>query len=856
MKRACIGSLALTCVLIGCQSDKHVGPDGNKMILPTGQSVRMDQVPTIVLAGRPVDGRLSPDNRFYYVKDLGKFHVIDVASWKEIGTPLATPGGTSLWGMTVLPNGHLLVTSADDQIHEISVDASGTAKLERTIKAPGRGGKGNSFPCGIVANRSGTLAYVCLSLNNQVAELDLATGKMTRTIDVGVAPYDIVSFNGKMYVTCMGGPKVKPNEPSALSAGTPVRVDRHGIATYGSISEITTLDWVVSHEIKVGRQPSAMSMVPGTNTLAVCNTNDDTINFIDTKSARITGKLNVKPSDKLPFGSMPNALGWTPDGKTMLVANAANNALASVDMTNPSKPKINGFIPTHWYPAAIATVGDQILVVNNKGYGSRLETKKEGDPRNSHDKSATLTKIPIPKPQDYAALTEQVMQDGLIPRDLTFVERIRRTNANPVPVPAKLGNPSVFRHVIYVIKENRTYDQVLGDITTGDGEPKLCTFGSDVTPNIHKLAKDYVLLDNFYCNSVLSADGHSWATEGNVTPYLQRAFGGFNRSYTFGDDPITYSSSGFVWDQILDAGYSFRNYGEMTDSTLPDKQSGKAVMEAWMAGNPVKIANKIEIDNLRKYSNLDSPGWNMSIPDQIRMDVFTKEFKQFEDKGNFPNFVTIYLPDDHTGGAQTPRSNVADNDLAVGRLVDAVSHSQFWKDTVIFVVEDDPQAGTDHIDGHRSTALVVSPYTYHRGTDSNFYNQVSVLRTIHQIFGIYPVNQQHLSAPLMSEVFNAAPNGAPYDLVKNIIRLDEYRDNIATLPPSARELIAKVDAIDLSKAEVQTEEDMDTLNRYIWHSTMGWNTRYPSEWAGSHGRGLASKGLKLTNDDSVRDDDD
>ena len=327
----------------------------------------------------------------------------------------------------------------------------------------------------------------------------------------------------------------------------------------------------------------------------------------------------------------------------------------------------------------------------------------------------------------------------------------------------RIGEPSVFEHVVYVIKENRTYDQVFGDIKKGNGEPKLCLYPKEVTPNHHALAEEFVLLDNFYCNGVLSADGHSWVTEGNVTDHLEKAFGGFTRSYTFGDDPLTYSSTGFIWDAVLLRGLSFRNYGEMVTSDAKGK--APAFAEIWKdyksGDNKIGFKHKIDIETLAKYTSPDYPGWNMSISDNRRMDVFLKEFRAFEKNSNFPNFTIVYLPQDHTSGASpgmpTPNAHLSDNDLALGRLVEAISQSAFWPKTCIFVVEDDPQDGFDHVDGHRSPALVISPYTKRGQVISHFYNQTSVIRTMGLILGIPPLTQLDGSAPPMTDCFDAKP---------------------------------------------------------------------------------------------------
>jgi len=355
-------------------------------------------------------------------------------------------------------------------------------------------------------------------------------------------------------------------------------------------------------------------------------------------------------------------------------------------------------------------------------------------------------------------------------------------------VPARLGEPSVFDHVVYIIKENRSYDQLFGDLPRGNADPALCVFGRQVTPNHHALAEEFVLLDNYYCNGVLSADGHAWAMEGYATDYLEKSFGGFTRSYPFsGDDPLSFSPTGFVWDHVLLHGLSFRNYGEMgkTETRPPDAQFLDIFEDHKSHAGKISFEHTIQIETLRRYSCPDSPGWQLRIPDAIRADVFLKEFANYEKQGDWPNLVIIYLPSDHTSGTRpggpTPRAQVADNDLAVGRIVERISQSRFWPKTCIFAIEDDPQAGFDHVDGHRSICLVASPYTKRGAVVSKFYNQTSVLHTMSRMFGVPPMNQMVALSPLMSDCFTSKPNWKPYQCRPNLNPIDEMNKATAEL---------------------------------------------------------------------------
>ncbi len=300
---------------------------------------------------------------------------------------------------------------------------------------------------------------------------------------------------------------------------------------------------------------------------------------------------------------------------------------------------------------------------------------------------------------------------------------------------------------------------------------------------------------------------------------------------------------GFLWDQVLAAGLSFRNYGELDYAQPPSGMKYQEIWQAYNAGQPIEFEQKIGIERLRRYSCRDYPGWNMVIPDVLRMDRFLKEFREFESQGGLPNLMIVYLPQDHLGGGVTSNAHMADNDLAVGRLVDAVSHSKYWQDTVIFINEDDPQNGYDHIDGHRSLCLAISAYSQ-PGVNHSFYNQTSVLRTILHIFGLPPMNQQDASMPLMTDCFQLAANLEPFDAIAANVPLNE------TAPPKAKQSAIErkwrsiLATVPIERTGMKTEQDEDNLNRFVWHEVRGWNTPYPVEWSGPHARGLNQLGLK------------
>ena len=380
-------------------------------------------------------------------------------------------------------------------------------------------------------------------------------------------------------------------------------------------------------------------------------------------------------------------------------------------------------------------------------------------------------------------------------------------------------------------KENRTYDQVFGDLPQGKGDSSLTQFGRKVTPNHHALAENFVLLDNTYCNGVLSADGHQWANEGYVTDYIEKSFGGFVRSYPYeGDDALAFASSGFIWDKVLDAGLSFRNYGEfVTAKVEPANASWTQLYADYKNGTRnVKIKATSKLHTLEPYLCPTFVGFPSSIPDVYRAGEFLKEFRGYEKKHSLPNFMIMLLPNDHTTGTKenypTPRAQVADNDLALGQIVEAVSKSEFWKETAIFVIEDDPQAGLDHVDGRRTVALCISPYTKRGEVISTHYNQNSILRTIELILGLSPMSQFDLFANPMTDCFTSKPDFSPYTAIPNQIPLDEMNPKLSSLSGKKKFWAKKSMEMELSELDQANE---DTLNLILWYSVKGYNTPYP-----------------------------
>jgi hypothetical protein len=400
--------------------------------------------------------------------------------------------------------------------------------------------------------------------------------------------------------------------------------------------------------------------------------------------------------------------------------------------------------------------------------------------------------------------------------------------------------------VVYIIKENRTYDQVLGDVKEGNGAADLCTFGELVTPNQHKLVHDFVLLDNTFCSSILSADGHNWTDSAIAMDYVERGFAGWPRSYPSGGegdknrDAMAYSPAGFIWNDALSHGGTVINFGEFTTAhekrwKNPSRKGKIGFAETWKdfnsGANEIQYGCEPDLEAMRPFIVPDYSGWDLELPDVWRASFINQKLKEYEQAGSLPNLVLIDLPNDHTSGTAagkpTPAAQVADNDLAVGRIIDALSHSSFWKDTCVLIIEDDPQNGWDHVSGYRTTAYAVSPYTKRHTVVSTQYNHTSMVRTIELILGLPPMNQMDATATPMFDCFTSTPDFTPYDAVPNQVPLDTMNPSPKKIANAQQRKDAYVSArLPLSKAD---QCPTDLLNRILWHSTMG-TKPYP-EWA-------------------------
>ena len=868
MPRLALPAVVLLCTLGGpLAADERdrlkvgVQPDG-RIVVPTNQILK-PAGRQVTFPGRPVDLLLIDDGRTLVAKNMRDLVFVDPATG-AIKQTLALPaakgglsGAFSAVGLVAVGD-RVFASDSQSAIRIARRNDRGVFAWDGAIvlKAPAVGGA--VYPTGMALQGDNHL-WVCASRGNELQLVNLTSGEVEARVPVGVAPYMPVVVGEKVYVSNWGGDH-PGKDATHTTSKTPVKTDpRTSVANHGSVSVVAKVDgaWKQVKTIPVGEHPSGMAASKDGGFVYVANANSDMVSVISTVDA-VSETIDCKPEAKLPFGTGSNAVALSPDGLTLYVANGTGNCVAVVrlgalaggprneGLPNPSR--VIGQIPTGWYPGAVrlSADGTRLFVANVKGHGAlhprkaaAKKAKGDGDDpaapqpkgKNSHDHLGSVSLIDLPDQAGLRALTDTVNANNRLAYSLAGLEK-PRPDARPVPVPERHGEPSVFEHVIYVIKENRTYDQVFGDMKEGNGDPALCIFGEEVTPNHHKLAREFVLLDNFYCSGVLSADGHSWTNAAYATDYLEKQFGQFTRSYPYeGSDPLAFPTTGFLWDNALARRKSFRNYGEFVRSSYEPKNARWADLYAdYVNGtNKVKVTATPNIRSLDGHSHPNFPGFPLVTPDVYRAKLFLDELKEYERKGTFPNLVYLFLPADHTNGTRpgspTPRAMVADNDLALGMVVEAVSKSKFWPKTCILVTEDDPQNGFDHVDGHRTVGLVISPYTKRKVVDSTNYNQTGLVKTIELMLGLPPMTQLDLLATPMRGCFTDRADLTPYTAEKNRVTLDEMNKEVEKLKGKAKEFALKSLELDF---DAEDRADEDTLNRILWFAMRG-DRPYPGD---------------------------
>ncbi len=692
--------------------------------------------------------------------------------------------------------------------------------------------------------------YVVLNGNNKLAKGNAETGEIIWSVPTGVAPFGVVKAAGKIYVTNWAG--AVPDENDENVAGVPwgsAKVDPEtGATREGTVSVFNADDGRLLKEITAGLHPNDIIAGPDENFIYVANANSDAVSVINTKTDVVTETIPVRlGEEKNPyFGDSPNGLGISGDGKTLYVANGMDNAVAVVELgekasgaATSSKSKISGFIPTGAYPGAVCVFNDdRLYVANIEAEGARIPTVSEETGMtsyNSHRQMASVSVIPVPGKKQLQQYTKKVQQTNQFFR-IALSKKLPRKNATPVPVPARIGEPSVFKHVVYIIKENRTYDQILGDVAAGDGEPSLCIFGKEVTPNTHKLVDYFLLLDNFYVAGKSSAEGHQWTDMAIVTDYIEKNVRAWFRSYPHvQEDALVYAPTGFIWDNARRNGKSVRIYGEACVPQFDRNATWESIYNQFKKGEKVEFENHTTIDPVKNILSPNYPGYDShKFPDVLRAQTFIEELKEYENQegDQWPELIVVALPNDHTAGTRpgfpTPRAMVADNDVALGQIIEAITKSKFWNNTAIFVTEDDSQSGWDHVSAYRTVGLVISPFSRFEETNRTNYNQVSMVRTMEQILGIPPMNIQDATAMPMFDCFIQNADTSPYIAVPNEIPLDEMNKSLSQLKGPALHYAKK--SMDPQFDHVDAGNDA-LFNRIIWFASNG-KKPYPARFSG------------------------
>ena len=689
-------------------------------------------------------------------------------------------------GLAWMPNGKQFLVSGGTsaRIHRLVRAEDGNYKAGKPLELPELANAPRDLPWvgGLAVSPDGSTVYAAVTASDTVYALDIESGrvKTRRQVNSGARPYSVrLSPEGKrLYV---------------------------GLWAASSVSVLNAESLAVERTLTTGSHPNDLLVTP--ERLFVSCGNDDAVVVLDAETGQISEWIVTRLTPRSPAGSTPNALAVSPDGRSLFVANADNNAVAMVDISEPGRSRIKGFIPTAWYPTSVSVSrdGKRLFIGSSKGHGTGANPVRDlpidpvapkGYPYIATLLSGLISTIEIPDDRQLAAYSRQVMANS--PYSDAVLDRPRRApSPGENPIPSRPGDASPIKYVLYIIKENRTYDQVLGDLKDhsgrpiGNGDPNLTLFGEDVTPNHHALARDFVLLDNLHCDGEVSVDGHHWSNAAYVPDFMQRTW---PQQYSRKGTPplneaLSATPAGRIWDLCERHGVPFRTYYYHTRERMS---------AAWA---------KARAAGRRDYDYVD---------------IFLKEFREFERSGEMPRFMVMALSEDHTRGttpgAFTPKACVASNDLALGKIVETISHSKYWKEFAIFVIEDDAQNGPDHVDAHRTVAFAISPYTRRRHVDSTFYTTSSMLRTIELILGLPPMSQYDAAATPMYASFTTKPDLTPFRALPP--RIDLQAKNPATGARRSR-------AFDFSEPDRLTEADEDAFNRILWHSVKGAGVPYP-----------------------------
>ncbi len=783
----------------------------------------------------------------------------------------------SFTGITYSSDGAKLLFSQDDNFVVIADVNSDTGLLsnEQRIDLPKPPADGRPYfnaksinPGGIALSPDNKRAYVALNVANTLGVIDLTAfpAKLIAQIPVGNVPNSVVIQGDYAYVSNEGGRPATTDDFTNYSDGTPIVVDRKNAFTLtGTISVVDIAKGKEVKAIPVGLHPAGMAIY-GSN-LYVANAYSDSLSVIDLHADTVVRTIRLSvPIGHGAFGSGPNGVAVTEDGKAYVTLGEAN-AIAVVNLQGRDAHPVIGYIPTAYFPTSIVfdKTQKQLVIADDKGLGARGLTRIKDGVTGYFTRAdqGVVNLVPEPNASELARFSKQVFANNHwdLTTNIEVGPQYVDSNAAPVAVPKHIGEPSLIKYVFLVIKENRTYDAMLGDVPWGNGAPTLAVFASGV-PNQHAFVKRFPLLDNVYAPSRQSADGHPWIGMSGSFYSNDILSPDWIRSYPGGDadDPLTYTPQGFLWTAAEDKGLTAKLYGEWSSgTTIAKRPDGSAY--TWMDFYQTSLCKEgkapssscivpegsvhvtSSIPSAAKIMDPHYPPFDLTIPDQYRMDYWIPEFQREVAAHQVPNLTILWLPDDHTAGITKghpyPINYQADNDLALGRMVDAISHSNIWAQAAIFVEEDDSQDGVDHVDGHRQPVYIISPYTVAPQAPGqgkaihSTYTAENINRTIENILGMQPLTQFDLVASPIFDAFQNTPDLRPYDCLPAVIPLDQGPDlpagkNDAFTPLQKAWLKATAEVMK-GKYDKADSVDPNFLNHVIWYSSTHWMRPYPGE---------------------------
>jgi YVTN family beta-propeller protein len=765
----------------------------NQVLLPNGWKLSPAGT-SLPLGDLPLNIQLSPSRKLLAVTNNGQstqsIQLIDPVNEKLIDEKVI---GKLWYGLTFSHDEkHLYASGGNDNwIIDFKIENNKLIPADTIKLAPKPYPKSKVCATGIAVNKSNTLLYTVTKEDNSLYVVDLATRTIKSKVKLDAEAY-----------SCVLSPDEKTLYISVWNGGK--------LAIYNTTSgQIST--------IPVGSHPNELLLNKKGTRLFVANANDNSVSIINTATRKVTEVVSTSLFPTKLTGSTTNGLALSPNEKTLYIANADNNCLTVFDVSIPGNSQSRGFIPVGWYPTNIKTLGNKILVANGKGFSSManphgpMPVKKVDN--SSYQMGATNTKeqyigglfkgtlsfINAPTPDLLKTYTKQVYANTPYTDKL---EKMAKGEAGN-PIPRSTADKSPIKYVFYIIKENRTYDQVLGDMPKGNGDTSLCIFGQKVTPNLHALANEFVLADNFYVDAEVSADGHNWSMAAYATDYIEKtwptSYGG--RGGDYGGEGVRTANDprdGFIWDYCNRANISYRSYGEFV-------AYGKTTIKA-----------------LKGHVCMQTPGFDLNVTDRFREQVWAHDFDSLLSVNDVPKMNIIRMGNDHTSGqrkgAISPIAAVADNDQGVGMLIEHLSQSPIWKESVVIVLEDDAQNGSDHIDAHRSPVYLAGPYVKRNAVIHGMYSTSGVLRTMELILGLPPMSQYDAAAMPLYDCFTATPDFTPYTL--KAPQVDVEKRNIAVNKSSKIS-----DTFNL--ADEDKVPDL-LLNEVVWKSVKGENAVMPA----------------------------